>query len=86
MCYWFKLVQGNSPKIIPEETFSKGCKHYNNNATIGNKTGDKIADKIIEVFDGEIIGNKYKPYVNRNHYYKKKKYTTRHNYTERKDF
>ena len=38
------------------------------------------------VKDGEIIGEKYQPKINRNYYYKKKKYTTRHNYTERKDF
>jgi hypothetical protein len=85
MCYWFKIVQGNNPKIIPSDTFSKGCKHYNNNVVIGDKTGDELTDKIIDVFDGEFIGEKYKPKKWSGNY-RKKKYTTRHNYTERKDF
>lgn len=86
LCYWFKYVQGSNPKSIPIDTFNNGCKHYKNNVLVGYKTGNELTDKIIQVFDGEIIGEKYKPIVNRNHYYKKKKYTTRHNYTERKDF
>ena len=86
LCYWFKYVQGSNPKSIPIDTFNNGCKHYKNNVLVGYKTGNELTDKIIQVFDGEIIGDKYKPIVNRNHYYKKKKYTTRHNYTERKDF
>jgi len=86
LCYWFKYVQGSNPKSIPIDTFNNGCKHYKNNVLVGYKTGNELTDKIIQVFDGEIIGEKYKPKTNRNHYYKKKKYTTRHNYTERKDF
>ena len=84
-CYWFKIVQGSKPKMIPKETFDNGCKQYNN-TLIGYKAGNTLANKVIKVFDGEIIGEKYQPKINRNHYYKKKKYTTRHNYTERKDF
>ncbi len=80
-CYWFKLVHGSMPKMIPINTFDKGCKQYKNTAI----TSSKIIDKFISVFKGEIIGDKYEP-PKWNRSYKKKKYTTRHNYTERKDF
>tara|TARA_R100000234_G_scaffold118224_1_gene98233 strand:+ start:846 stop:1049 length:204 start_codon:yes stop_codon:yes gene_type:complete len=65
-------------------TFNEGCKQYKN-TDIGNYAGNKLTDKIIKVFKGEIIGDKYEPPKRINNY-KKKKYTTRHNYTERKDF
>ena len=84
-CYWFKLVHGSNPKLIPKETFDNGCKQYNN-TLIGYKAGSELTNKVINIFDGEIIGEKYKPKTNRNYYKKKKTYTTRHNYTERKDF
>tara|TARA_R100000234_G_C4997079_1_gene178459 strand:- start:837 stop:1130 length:294 start_codon:yes stop_codon:yes gene_type:complete len=80
-CYWFEIVNGSSPKIIPNDTFNKGCKQYKNN----NIVKSKVIDKFIKVFNGEIIGDKYTPkkwFGN----YKKKTYTTRHKYTERKDF
>ena len=82
-CYWFKNVQGNDPKVIPVETFNKGCSQYNNTFT-GNKLNELIS-KIVTVFNGEIIGEKYKPKKWSGNY-RKKKYTTRHNYTKRKDF
>ena len=84
-CYWFELVHGSKPKSIPTDTFDIGCKQYNN-ASIGNEAGNALAIKVISVFDGEIIGDKYVPTKKKKHYYKKKTYTTRHNYTERKDF
>ena len=80
-CYWFKIVHGSIPKIIPINTFNKGCKQYKNTAI----TNSNIIDKFIEIFKGEIIGDKYQPTKWAGNY-KKKKYTTRHNYTERKDF
>ena len=83
-CYWFKLVHGSMPKMIPMNTFNEGCKQYKN-TDIGNYAGNKLTDRIINVFKGEIIGDKYEP-PKRVSNYKKKKYTTRHNYTERKDF
>ena len=83
-CYWFELVHGSKPKSIPTDTFDIGCKQYNNTA-IGNQAGNALAIKVINIFDGEIIGDKYEP-PKWNRSYKKKKYTTRHNYTERKDF
>tara|TARA_R110002051_G_C8683877_1_gene492155 strand:+ start:1097 stop:1390 length:294 start_codon:yes stop_codon:yes gene_type:complete len=81
LCYWFKLAEGNNPKIIPLETFDKGCVKYKNNQQ--NVTNDVI-EKFINKFDGEIIGDKYtpKPFFYKT---KKKTYTTRHRYTERKD-
>ena len=47
-CYWFELVNGSSSKIIPDDTFNKGCKQYKNTA-IGNQTIDGITTKIIKV-------------------------------------
>jgi hypothetical protein len=80
-CYWFNLVKKSNAKLIPEETFKKGCTKYKNNQQ--NVSSDTI-EKIINKFDGEIIGDKYTP---RPFYFKQKKrtYTTRHKYTERKD-
>ena len=80
-CHWFKLVKKTNAKLIPEETFKKGCAKYKNNQQ--NVSSDTI-EKIINKFDGEIIGDKYTP---RPFYFKQKKrtYTTRHKYTERKD-
>ena len=83
-CYWFELVHGSNPKLIPINTFNNGCKQYKNTLMEYN-TSNKLIDKIIEVFDGEILSDKYEP-PKKQKYYKKKKYTTRHNYTERKDF
>ena len=83
-CYWFKLVHGSIPKLIPINTFNKGCKQYKN-TSIGYNAGNELTTKIIELFDGEILSDKYEP-PKKQKYYKKKKYTTRHNYTERKDF
>ena len=82
-CYWFDLIKGGNPKPIPNDTFKTGCSQYNN-TFIGYDAGNKLITKIIEVFDGEIIGDKYEP---KPFYFKQKKktYTTRHKYTERRD-
>ena len=80
-CYWFKLIQGSDCKPIPKKTFISGCKHYKNDL---QSISNSFIDKIVKKFDGEIIGTKYIPKIKK-HYYKKK-YTTSHNYTERKDF
>jgi len=83
-CYWFEIINGSNSKIIPTETFDKGCKQYKN-TFINYEPKDKLIIKVIDVFKGEIIGEKYTPnkWVGN---YKKKKYTTKHNYTKRKDF
>ena len=83
-CYWFDIVGGDIPKQIPNNVFDKGCGKYMNNVSNGKKTGDKLVDKIIEVFDGEIISNKYEPSVNYKPY-KKKWVKSSHNYSHRKD-
>ena len=83
ICYWFNLVKDGEPKLIPNDTFKKGCSQYNN-IFIGYETGNELTDKIIKIFNGEIIGDKYKPPINRNDSYKKK-YKTKHNYTHRRD-
>ena len=81
ICYWFRFVQGNKQKIIPLDTFEKGCSKYKNNQ---KNVKSELIEKVIDKFDGEIIGDKYTP---RPFYFKPKKktYTTRHKYTERKD-
>tara|TARA_R100000781_G_C4038088_1_gene112997 strand:- start:321 stop:626 length:306 start_codon:yes stop_codon:yes gene_type:complete len=84
-CYWFEIVHGSKSKAIPTDTFEIGCKQYKN-ALIGSEAGNEIVTKVINIFNGEIIGDKYVPIKKKKHYYKKKTYTTRHNYTERKDF
>ena len=47
-----------------------------------NKT---ITKEIIKVFDGEIIGDKYKPPVKPTRTYKKKYVKSPHKYSHRKD-
>ena len=83
-CYWFDLIKGGNPKPIPNDTFKIGCTQYKN-TLIGYDTGNKLTTKIIEIFNGEIISEKYEPSINKNNYYKKKKYKTKHNYTHRRD-
>ena len=79
-CYWFKFVKKQRPKVIPTETFNKACSNYKNN---NKNIKSKDINKIIFIFDGEIIGSKYEP---KPFYYRKKKtYTTKHKYTHRKD-
>ena len=80
-CYWFRFVQNSKQKIIPPDTFNKGCSKYKNNHQ--NAKSDLI-ETVVNKFDGEIIGDKYTP---RPFYFKQKKksYTTRHKYTERRD-
>tara|TARA_R100001082_G_scaffold73842_2_gene42532 strand:- start:154 stop:462 length:309 start_codon:yes stop_codon:yes gene_type:complete len=84
-CHWFHLNQGKRPKQIPEETLKVGCNHYKNNASIGYKAGNKLTDKIINTFDGEIIGDKYKPPVKPTKTYKRKYVKSPHKYAYRRD-
>ncbi len=85
LCYWFKLSQKSAPKQIPDDVMTKGCSQYSNDVSIGYKAGNELTDKVIKVFNGEIIGEKYKPF----RYYtkrKKRKYVkSPHNYAYRKD-
>jgi hypothetical protein len=81
VCHWFKLAQNGAPKVIPSEVLPKGCSKYSNRTSIGD---NELAQKIIKVFDGEVIGQKYVPFVK----YKKKKrkyVKSPHNYAYRKD-
>ena len=79
-CYWFKLVNNSTPKAIPEDTLQKGCKQYKNNNRV--KSESELLRQVIEVFNGEIIGEKYVPTYKT---YKKKYVKSSHNYTYRKD-
>ena len=86
LCHWFKLFQKSAPKQIPNDILNKGCSKYSNKVSIGYKAGNKLIDKVIEVFDGEIIGDKYKPPFKYYPKRKKRKYVkSPHNYAYRKD-
>ena len=84
-CYWFKIIGGNAQKKIPEDILDKGCSKYENNTSIGNQSGDELTTKLINVFNGEIIGQKYKPTTRTYKPYKKKYVKSAHKYSYRKD-
>ena len=81
-CYWFTLV-GNSrtPKAIPSDTINKGCSKYENT----EMSGLEQHLHIIELFDGEIVSEKYEPPVRERKSYKKKYVKSAHNYSYRRD-
>jgi len=90
-CYWF--VKRNNevfPKNIPSDVFSKGCSKHE--LDIDNIEESELLSKLIEVFDGEIIGNKFKPTKKKTYYGKTKKkrewwkQKSKHKYAERKDW
>jgi len=87
-CYWFvKRNNEFKSKPIPSDVFNKGCSKHELN--IGNIEESELLLNIIEVFDGEIIGDKFKPIKKKTYYNnprKKRVYKTKHNYTERKDW
>ena len=84
-CYWFHLNQGKRPQQIPEEIINKGCKQYKNNVSIGYKAGDKLTDRIINTFNGEIVSEKYQPPVIKRKTYKRKYIKSPHKYSYRRD-
>ena len=84
-CYWFSLAKKGHPKPIPQEVMSKGCSQYKNNVSIGYKAGDELTDKIINKFDGEIVGDKYEPPVKPIRTYKRKYVKSPHKYAYRRD-
>mgnify|MGYP003119492833 CR=1 FL=1 len=87
-CYWF--VKRNNERLakdIPSDIFKNGCSKYELN--IGNIESSELMSYIIDIFDGEIIGDKFKPIKKKAYYSKQRKkrvYKTKHNYTERKDW
>ena len=62
-----------------------GWSKYQNNASIGNQAGNELTTKLINVFNGEIVGKKYKPPTRTYKPYKKKYVKSAHNYSYRKD-
>tara|TARA_R100000234_G_scaffold22032_1_gene12365 strand:+ start:392 stop:634 length:243 start_codon:yes stop_codon:yes gene_type:complete len=78
-------VQKEHPKHIPENIMNKGCVQYKNNVSIGYKAGNELTDEIINTFNGEIIGDKYKPPTKKRKTYKKKYVKSPHKYSHRKD-
>ena len=85
VCYWFSLVGNSTPKQIPKNVINKGCDKYLNNVSIGYKAGDELTDKLINTFNGEIVGEKYEPPVRKRKSYKKKYVKSAHNYSYRRD-
>jgi hypothetical protein len=87
-CYWFvKRSNEKDAKDIPADVFSSGCSKHE--LDIDDIRESELLLRLIEVFDGEIIGNKFKPVEKKTYYSKRRKkrvYKTKHNYTERKDW
>ena len=90
-CYWFvKRNNESKAKYIPADVFSKGCSKYELN--IESIEESELLSKLIDVFDGEIIGNKFTPTKKKTYYSnntKNKKWwkqKSKHKYTERKDW
>lgn len=86
-CYWFPLNQGKHPQLIPEDVMQKGCNKYKNEGIHGEYMGNTtpLIKQIIKVFDGEILGEKYKPPKRKYKTYKKKYVKSPHNYAYRRD-
>ncbi|GEM_PF-6049146 len=82
-CYWFKLVQKSTPKQIPKKILKEGCPQYSNNKR--QTSLEPRIKKIIDKFDGEIIGSKYVPFKYYPKYKKRKYVKSAHNYSYRKD-
>ena len=79
-CYWFRDVEGTSPKEIPVSVFDKGCKHYKNTNMVDSES--ELLILISNKFDGEILSDKYEIYRKP---YKKKYVKSSHNYSYRRD-
>tara|TARA_R100001530_G_scaffold134745_1_gene110235 strand:- start:197 stop:487 length:291 start_codon:yes stop_codon:yes gene_type:complete len=79
-CYWFTIVgQDRAPKAIPKEVMEKGCAKYENTNV---EMSELEQHPVMEVFDGEIISDKYKvPSYKR----RKKWVKSPHKYNHRKD-
>ena len=83
-CYWFSLAKKEHPKPIPQEIINKGCSKYKN-TELNNKITTPVILTIMKAFDGEIVGEKYKPPVKPTRTYKKKYVKSPHKYSHRKD-
>ena len=82
-CHWFRLVRKSAPKQIPKQILNKGCPQYSNNKR--QTPLEPYIKKIIDMFDGEIIGSKYVPFKYYKKYKKRKYVKSPHNYSYRKD-
>ena len=65
-----------APKVIPNDIIDKGCSKYKNT----EMSGLEQHRHIIELFDGEILSDKYERPT-----YKKKWVKSPHKYTHRRD-
>ena len=84
-CYWFVKRNNESiAKDIPLDVFSKGCSKYE--LRIDNIEESKLLSKLIEVFDGEIIGNKFIPMKKTYKKSTQRMHKSNHKYTARKDW
>ena len=75
-CNWFRVNQDLAPKAIPIDTMDSGCSKYKNT----EMSGLEQHRHIIELFDGEILSDKYERPA-----YKKKWTKSPHKYTHRRD-
>ena len=84
-CYWFiKRNNESIAKEIPSDVFSNGCSKYE--LRIDNIEESKLLSRLIEVFDGEIIGNKFTPMKKTYKKSRQRMYKSNHKYTVRKDW
>jgi len=75
-CNWFYVHQNLAPKPIPIDKMDNGCSKYKNT----EMSGLGQHHHIIELFDGEILSDKYERPT-----YKKKWTKSPHKYTHRRD-
>ena len=76
-CQWFTIFgQKAVPKVIPEDVMEIGCNKYKNT----EMSGLEQHRYIIELFDGEIISDKYERPI-----FKRKWVKSPHKYSHRKD-
>jgi hypothetical protein len=86
-CYWFVDNERTKyAKKIPGDIIMKGCSLRKSDVSIGDIAGNDLAMKVIEVFDGELLSDKFKQEIietKKREWWKNK---SKHKYTERKDW
>jgi len=73
-----------APKVIPNDIIDKGCSKYKN-TELKNKITTPVILAIMKAFNGEILGDKYKPRIKETKTYKRKYVKSPHKYTNRRD-
>tara|TARA_Y100001963_G_C6733188_1_gene424920 strand:+ start:895 stop:1206 length:312 start_codon:yes stop_codon:yes gene_type:complete len=86
-CYWFTQNRGDKyPKKIPSHVFDKGCNLHQSTVSYDDIKENSLVLKLIEVFDGELIGDKFKPMKKEFKRRSSRSFRTKHKYAQRKDW